>query len=201
MLVKAFSCALHGVDAITITIETSVHGKGLYYATVGLADTAVKESFERAECSILACGYRMPRTKIIINLAPADIKKTGTALELAMTLSILIASGQVIDKGKIKEYVILGEMGLDGSIQPIKGALSMAVQARKEGFKGLIVPEANAKEAGMVTKMPVFGVKHLKDVIAFLTGEKKLEPTTVNARKDFLATQFNFEFDFADVKG
>lgn len=201
MLVKVNSAAVYGVDAITIKIEVSSTGRGLHNIMVGLADSSVKESFARVDSAIINAGYKMPRTQIVVNLSPADIKKTGTGLELGIALGILAATEQIIDPAVLDDYFIVGELGLDGIIQPIKGALPMAIQARKEKVKGLIVPEANAQEAGMVNMLPVYPVNHLNEVVDFLNKKKTLEPVSVNVRESFFSSQYDFDIDFADVKG
>ncbi|MEP7376016.1 MAG: YifB family Mg chelatase-like AAA ATPase [Chitinophagaceae bacterium] len=201
MLVKVNSAAVHGVDAITITIEVSYTGRALHNVMVGLADNAVKESFARVDSAILNSGYKMPRTQIVVNLSPADVKKTGTGLELGIALGILAATEQIFDPAVLDDYFIVGELGLDGIIQPIKGALPMAIQARKEKVKGLIVPAANAIEAGMVNNLPVYAVNHLKEVVDFLNKTTKLEPISVNVRESFFSSQYDFDIDFSDVKG
>jgi magnesium chelatase family protein len=200
MLVKTYGSAVYGVEAITITIEVNVsNGQG--YFLVGLPDSAVKESLQRIETAIKTNGYSMPRTKLVVNMAPADIKKSGSAFDLPIAMGVLGSSGQLSQPELLAKYVIMGELSLDGSIQPIKGALPIAIQARKEGFEGLIVPEANAREAGMVNQLQVYGVKHINEVIQFLEGKEQLTPLQVNTREDFFNTQFEFEVDFADVKG
>lgn len=202
MLVKTFGSAVYGVNAITITIEVNWMETGTGYMLVGLPDNAVKESLQRVESTIKSIKCTMPRTRIVINLAPADIKKSGTPFDLPIAVGILAASEQLENYELIDKYVIMGELSLDGEIRPIKGALPIAIQARKEGFKGLIVPEANAKEAGMVNNLNVYGVKHIKEVIEFFeSGEQSLQPITVNTRDEFFHSQYEFEFDFADVKG
>ncbi len=200
MLVKTFGSAVYGVEAIAITIEVNVsNGQG--YTIVGLPDNAVKESLQRMESAIKTNTYEMPRTKIVVNMAPADIKKTGSAFDLPITLGVLGASEQLENADKLKDYVIMGELSLDGSIQPIKGALPIAIQARREGFKGLILPKANAREAGMVNNLVVYGVEHLNDIVAFFENEDALQPVIVNTRDEFFANQYEFDFDFTDVKG
>lgn len=200
MLVKTFGSAVYGVNAITITIEVNV-SNGQKFFMVGLPDSAVKESEQRIESALKTSGYFFPRTKVIVNLAPADIRKTGTAFDLPIAVSILGATEQVPNPEKLSEYVIMGELSLDGSIQPIKGALPIAIQARKENFKGLIVPKQNAREAGMVNNLNVYGVEHIRDVINFFENEDSLKPVVVNTREEFFHTQYDFEFDFSDVKG
>jgi magnesium chelatase family protein len=200
MLVKTFGSAVYGVNAISITVEVNVsNGKNFYL--VGLPDNAVKECEHRIDSALKNNRLFFPRTKVVVNLAPADIRKTGTAFDLPIALGILGASDQLINPEKLEQYVIMGELSLDGSILPIKGALPIAIQARKENFKGLIVPVQNAREAGMVNNLNVFGVGHIKDVIAFFKDESSLKPVEVNTREEFFNAQYNFEFDFSDVKG
>lgn len=201
MLVKTFGSAVYGVEAISITIEVNVSGGDLKYYIVGLPDNAVKESFQRIESAIKTNNLSFPRTKIVINLAPADIKKTGSAFDLPIAIGVLGASEQIAEPERLKDYVMMGELSLDGTIQPIKGALPIAIQARKEGFKGLIVPKANAREAGMVNNLAVYGVEHLNDVVQFFKDESSNKPVIVNTREEFFSNQYEFEFDFSDVKG
>jgi magnesium chelatase family protein len=200
MLVKTFGSAVYGVEAINITIEVNV-GEGQGYFLVGLPDGAVKESQQRIDSAIKANNYRMPRIKIVVNMAPADIKKSGSAFDLPIAVGILGASEQLENVERLKDYVMMGELSLDGAIQPIKGALPIAIQARKEGFKGLIVPKANAREAGLVNNLKVYGVTHLQEVIDFFVNEESLQPVEVNTREEFYNTQYQFELDFTDVKG
>ncbi len=202
MLVKTFGSAVYGVEAITITIEVNWMSTGKDPMIVGLPDNAVKESLQRIESTFKTNGYQMPRTKVVVNLAPADIKKSGTPFDLPIGLGILGASEQIKNHEALSNYVIMGELSLDGEIRSIKGALPIAIQARKEGFKGLIVPKMNAKEAGMVTNLKVYGVTHIKEVIEFFENDETgLEPTVVNTREEFFDSQYDFEIDFADVKG
>jgi magnesium chelatase family protein len=200
MLVKTFGSAVYGVEAINITIEVNV-SEGQGYFLVGLPDGAIKESQQRIDSAIKDNGFRMPRTKIVVNMAPADIKKSGSAFDLPIAIGILGASEQIENAEALKDYVIMGELSLDGAIQPIKGALPIAIQARKEGFKGLIVPKANEREAGMVNNLSVYGVTHLKEVIEFFEDETTLKPIEVNTREEFYNSQYQFELDFTDVKG
>lgn len=202
MLVKIFGSAVYGVEAISITIEVNWMATGTEYMIVGLPDNAVKESMQRVESTIKTNGFVMPRTRIVVNMAPADIKKSGSAFDLPIAIGVLAASEQIENHERLHEYVIMGELSLDGTIRPIKGALPIAIQARKEKFKGLFVPIENAREAGMVTNLDVYGVKHIKDVIGFFeTYGKNLEPVTVDTREEFFHSQYDFEIDFADVKG
>jgi magnesium chelatase family protein len=200
MLIKTYGSAVYGVEAITITIEVNV-SSGKFVSVVGLADNAVKESVERMESAIKTNGYHMPRIKVVINLAPADIKKSGTAFDLPITIATLAASEQFENTEKLSDYVIMGELSLDGTVRPIKGALPIAIQARKENFKGLFVPKENAREAAMVNNLNVYGVSHLNDVINFFADENSLQPTVVNTREEFAHAQSDFEIDFCDVKG
>lgn len=200
MLVKTFGSAVYGVEAITITIEVNV-SNGQNYFIVGLPDSAVKESLPRIESAIKTNNLHMPRTKLVINLAPADIRKSGTAFDLPIALGVLGASEQLDNAEKLSDYVIMGELSLDGSVKPIKGALPIAIQARKEGFKGLIVPKENAREAGMVNQLKVYAVNHLKEVIDFFKNENSLTPVVVNTREEFFDAQNEFDVDFNDVKG
>jgi magnesium chelatase family protein len=202
MLVKTFGSAVYGVEAITITVEVNWMETGTGYLIVGLPDNAVKESLQRIESTIKAIGLEMKRTRIVVNLAPADIKKSGTPFDLPIAVGILAATRQIKDPCAIEQYIIMGELSLDGEIRSIKGALPIGIQARKEGFKGLIVPKVNEKEAGMVNNLNVYGVNHIREVIDFFeSGEKNLQPVSVNTREEFFHSQSDFEIDFADVKG
>jgi len=202
MLVKTFGSAVYGVDAITITIEVNWLTTGKDPMIVGLPDNAVKESLHRVESTFKTNGYNMPRTKVVVNLAPADIKKSGTPFDLPIALGILAASKQIENAEALSNYVIMGELSLNGEIRSIKGALPISIQARKEGFKGLILPKMNAKEAAMVNNLAVYGVDNIKQVIDFFESEEKgLEPTVVNTREEFAHSQSDFEIDFVDVKG
>ncbi|HEY8687612.1 MAG TPA: YifB family Mg chelatase-like AAA ATPase [Chitinophagaceae bacterium] len=200
MLVKTYGSAVYGVEAITITVEVNV-SSGKFTSIVGLADNAVKESLERMESAIKTNGYHFPRTKVVVNLAPADIRKSGTAFDLPIAIGTLAASDQFENAEKLSEYVIMGELSLDGTIRPIKGALPIAIQARKENFKGLILPKQNAREAAMVNNLKVYGVEHITDVINFFIDENSLQPTIVNTREEFAHAQSDYEIDFCDVKG
>ena len=202
MLVKIYGSAVYGVEAISITIEVNWMATGTEYMIVGLPDNAVKESMQRVESTIKTNGFIMPRTRIVVNMAPADIKKSGSAFDLPIAIGVLAASEQIEKREELDRYVIMGELSLDGSIRPIKGALPIAIQARKEGFKGLFVPQVNAREAGMVNNLAVYGVTHIKEVIDFFETEgKNLQPVTVDTREEFFHSQYDFEIDFTDVKG
>lgn len=202
MLVKTFGSAVFGVDAITVAVEVNINNQGKSDAIiVGLPDSAIKESMLRVESAIKSNGYFMPRTRLIVNLAPADLRKSGTAFDLPIAIGTLAASDQISHAEKIEEYVIMGELSLDGEVRPIKGALPIAIQARKEGFKGLIVPKQNAREAAMVNNLCVLGVSHLNELIHFFEDEQSLTPVVVNTREEFAIAQSDFDIDFADVKG
>jgi magnesium chelatase family protein len=201
MLVKTFGSAVYGVEAISITIEVNVSGGDLKYFIVGLPDNAVKESIQRIESAIKTNHHYMPRTKIVVNMAPADIKKSGSAFDLPIAIGVMGASEQLGEPDRLKDYVIMGELSLDGTVQSIKGALPIAIQARREGFKGLIVPKANAREAAMVNQLKVYGVEHLNEVIKFFEDENTLQAIDVNTREEFFANQYEFDFDFNEVKG
>lgn len=199
MLVKTYGSAVYGVDALTITIEVSV-GSGTKYYVVGLPDNAVKESMFRVESAIRIAGYRMPRQKIVVNLAPADIRKEGSAYDLPIAMGILAASGQ-IESSALADYFLMGELSLDGGLQSIKGALPIAIQARNDHFKGLILPQNNAREAAIVGDISVYGMQTLSEVIDFFNGSEKPSPTTVDTQEEFLRQLDNYEQDFSDVKG
>jgi magnesium chelatase family protein len=199
MLVKTFGSAVHGIDAITITIEVTAT-KGIKFHIVGLPDSAIKESQQRIESALHENGYKLPGKKIIINMAPADIRKEGSAYDLPLAIGILAASEQ-IKADKIEQFVIMGELSLDGSLQPIKGVLPIAIKARAEGFEGLILPKQNAREAAVVDKLKIFGVESIKEVIDFFEGKCELEQTIVDTRKEFFENVMHADFDFSDVKG
>ncbi len=201
MLVKTYGSAVYGVDAVTITVEVNVDGKGQHYYIVGLPDNAVKESLQRVESALKSNEYYMPRTKLIVNLAPADIKKSGTAFDLPIAIGTLGATEQLPNPERLENFLIMGELSLDGSVRPIKGALPISIQARKEGFEGLIVPLANAREAAMVNNLKVYGVSHIKEVVDFFEDESSLKPILVNTREEFAYAQSDFDIDFSDVKG
>lgn len=200
MIVKTFGSAVQGVTAITITLEVNVFPKGTKFFIVGLPDNAVKESEKRIESTIISLGYRFPRFRTVVNMAPADIRKIGSAYDLPITLGIIAASGQAPGEA-LSQYIIMGELSLDGTIQPIKGALPMAIQARREGFKGMLLPLQNAREAAMVSELEVYGVSHIREVIQFLHAPQSLSPIHVDARQEFITAQQHFDVDFSDVKG
>ncbi len=199
MLVKTFGSAVVGVDAITITVEVNAD-RGFKFFMVGLPDNAVKESQHRIESALKNVGLKMPGKKLVVNMAPADIRKEGSAYDLTIAIGILAASGQM-KEDKIGDYVIMGELSLDGSLQPIKGALPISIQAKKEGFKGFILPKVNAKEAAVVDGLDVYGVDNIKEVIDYFNEETTLEKVEIDTRKEFYKNLNNVDFDFEDVKG
>ena len=199
MLGKTLGGAVHGVDALTITIEVSISG-GTHYFMVGLPDSAVKESLFRVESALGATGYRMPRQKMVVNLAPADIRKEGSAYDLPIAIAILAASNQIRGE-RLDEYLMMGELSLDGSLQSIKGALPISIQARNENLTGFILPKQNAREAAIVNDINIYGVETLSEVINFLSDDLKLTPTTVDIAQEFRQQISRYEHDFSDVKG
>lgn len=199
MLTKVYGSAVFGVEATTITVEVNID-KGVGYHLVGLPDNAIKESNYRIAAALQNNGYKIPGKKITLNMAPADMRKEGSAYDLTLALGILVASAQ-IKAETIEQYIIMGELSLDGSLQPIKGALPIAIKAREEGFTGFILPEQNAKEAAIVNDLVVYGVQNIKQVIDFFDKGIPLEPTLIDTRKEFYENLDNPEFDFADVKG
>ncbi len=199
MIVKTYGSCIYGVNAITITVEVNVD-TGVNFYLVGLPDSAVKESEQRIDSALKYFGYKIPGKKIIINMAPADIRKEGSAYDLTIALGILSASGQ-IKTPEIEKYIIMGELSLDGYVKPIKGVLPIAIEARKQGFKGIIIPKDNAREAAIVDDLIVYGVETIKDVIDFFNEGKSLEQTIVNTREEFYHSLNEYDFDFEDVKG
>lgn len=199
MLVKVYSAAVQGLSAIPVTIEVNA-SRGIKFFMVGLPDNAVKESHERIVAAIHNCGYRYPTKQIVVNLAPADIKKEGAGYDLPIAIGIL-AADEKIKSDRLNRFMMIGELSLDGSLQPIKGALPIAIKARGMGYEGLIVPEQNVREAAVVNKLSVYGVNNIKQVIRFLNEQDTLEPTIIDTRKIFYEQQNQFDYDFADVKG
>jgi magnesium chelatase family protein len=199
MLVKTYGSAVSGIHATTITIEVDV-AQGIKFFLVGLPDNAVKESEQRIRAALKNNGYRIPGKKITINMAPADIRKEGSAYDLPLAIGILAASQQIKSE-KVSDYLIMGELSLDGSLQPIKGALPIAVKAREAGFKGIILPKQNAREAAIVNNLEVLGVENIVEVINFFDGKQVIAPTLIDTRAEFLAGLNNNIADFSDVKG
>ncbi|MCB0661109.1 MAG: YifB family Mg chelatase-like AAA ATPase [Saprospiraceae bacterium] len=204
MLVKTFASAVHGVDARRITIEVSSGGQPVanknFYNVVGLPDNAVKEGFQRIEAAVKHIGKHFPRTKIVVNMAPANLRKEGSAYDLPIAIGVLAATDQV-NPERLSEFILMGELALDGSLRPVKGALPIAIQARKEGFKGLIVPKQNGKEAAIVNDIAVFGVENLKEAIEIVQGQGEHQPIEFDTRQVFYDLQSNYDVDFSDVKG
>lgn len=200
MLVKIYGSAIYGVTAQTITIEVSVDTPGVGYHLVGLPDNAIKESSYRISAALKNVGYKVPGKKITINMAPADLRKEGSAYDLSIALGILAASDQ-INSDTIADYIIMGELSLDGGLQPIKGVLPIAIKAREEGFKGFILPRQNTREAAIVSNLEVYGVENISEVIDFFNKGIPLERTEIDTRKEFQDKINYFPFDFSEVKG
>jgi magnesium chelatase family protein len=199
MLIKTFASAVHGIDATTITIETEI-SQGIKFYMVGLPDNAVKESQQRIESAMRLNKFKWPHKKVVINMAPADIRKEGSAYDLPLAIGILAANEQ-IKSDKVSRFLMVGELSLDGNLQPVKGALSIAIKARQEGFEGFILPKENAREAAVVDTLKVYGVESLREVIDFFNDELVLEQTIVNTREEFLTKVNECDVDFSDVKG
>lgn len=199
MLIKTYGSAVHGVNAITVTVETNMV-PGAKFFLVGLPDNAVKESQQRIEAAVRNNGFKIPGKKITVNMAPADIRKEGSAYDLPIAVGLLAASEQV-DATRVGDYLLMGELSLDGEVRPIKGALPIAIQARKEKFKGFILPKENAEEAAIVSDLEVYGVESLTEVVEFFDGRSALQRTEVNTREEFFENLSQFDTDFADVKG
>lgn len=199
MLVKTYCAAVNGLDVTTVTVEVSV-SRGVLYHLSGLADTAVKESHDRIVAALQNNGIKFPVADITVNMAPADLRKEGSSYDLPLAIGILAAIGK-IKPDMLSEYMIVGELGLDGMIQPVKGALPISIRARKEKFKGLIVPKQNVREAAVVNNLDVYGMESIMDVINFLNGEGDSQPTIVDTRREFYEHQSHFDLDFADVRG
>ncbi len=199
MLVKTYGAAIFGIDATIITVEVNI-SQGMKFFLVGLPDNAVKESQQRIDSALKSNNYQVPKKKIVINLAPADIRKEGSAYDLTMAMGILGAA-ELIDKTRLEEFVIMGELSLDGSIRTIKGALPIAIETRKQGFKGLFVPIENVNEAAVVDNLDVYGVSHINEVVQFFQGNSDLSPVNINTRELFYQNLNHYPFDFSDVKG
>jgi len=200
MLVKTYGSTLIGIDAITITVEVDV-GRGAKFYLVGLPDNAVKESQQRIYAALANNGYRWPGGRgITVNMAPADIKKEGSAYDLTIAIGALAASDQ-ISSDQVGNYLVMGELSLDGTLQPMKGALPIAIEAQKHGFKGFILPKQNAREAAIVDDLDVLGAENIQEVIDFFNGDKDIEPVIINTRDEFFSSLSQYEFDFSDVKG
>ena len=201
MLVKTYAAAVQGISATKITIEVSCT-KGIQFFLVGLPDSAVRESHERIISALQVNGFKFPRNRIVINMAPADIRKEGSAYDLPLAIGILAAAGEIgMNTMALEQYLLMGELSLDGSLQPIKGALPIAIKAREDGFKGIILPKQNVHEAAVVNKLDVYGVENITEVIHFFCGKNELIPTIVDTRAEFHLRQQQFDFDFSEVKG
>ena len=199
MLVKTFCAAVNGLEVTTVTIEVSMT-RGVLFHLTGLPDSTVKESRDRIAAALQNNGYKFPVADITINLSPADIRKEGSGYDLPLAIAIM-AANEKITSDHLHEYMIVGELGLDGKLQPIRGALPIAIRARKEKFKGLIVPKQNVREAAVVNQLEVYGMDNLCDVIHFFNGSEHFEPTVIDTRKVFYEQQSHLEIDFSDVRG
>ncbi len=199
MLVKTYGCAVFGIEATIVTVEVNI-SNGVNFFLVGLPDSAVKESQQRIQAALKNNGYKIPVKEITVNMAPADIRKEGSAYDMTIAMGILAASEQ-INPEKVSEYLIMGELSLDGSLQPLKGVLPIAIEARKHGLKGIILPKQNAREAAIVDGMDVYGVENIKEVIDFFNEEVELEKTIVDTREEFYNQLMSSDLDFKDVKG
>ncbi len=199
MLVKTYGSAVYGISATTVTVETNIN-PGVNFFLVGLPDSAVKESQQRIDAALKNNGYKIPGKSIVINMAPADIRKEGSAYDLTIAVGILAASGQILSN-RIGDYVIMGELSLDGGLQSIKGVLPIAIKAKAEKFKGIILPKQNAKEAAIVSGLDVYGVNNITEVIDFFNDKIKLEPLVIDTRDDFFSKLNDSDLDFSDVKG
>ncbi len=199
MLVKTYCAAVNGLEVTTVTVEVSM-SRGIQFHLTGLADTAVKESYDRIKAALTNNGFKMPSMDITINLSPADIKKEGSGYDLPLAIGIL-AANEKVESGELDKYMMVGELGLDGHLQPVRGALPIAIRARAEKFKGLIVPKQNIREAAVVNQLEVYGMETLMDVVQFLNGDTSYEPTIIDTRKEFFEQQDHYELDFSDVRG
>ena len=199
MLVKTYAAALQGISATIVTVEVNC-SKGIQYYLVGLPDVAVKESHERIVSALQESGYKFPRNRIVINMAPADIRKEGSSYDLPLAVGVL-AGAELISADRLSSFMLMGELSMDGSLKPIKGALPIAIKAREDGFKGFILPRQNAREAAVVGGLEVYGATSLKEVIDFIDGKSVMEPTVVDTRREFYDRQDVFDCDFSDVRG
>ena len=199
MLVKTFCAAVNGLEVTTVTVEVSMTSGSLFHLS-GLADAAVKESRDRIIAALKNNDIKLPVYDTTINLAPADLRKEGSGYDLPIAIGILAALGKV-KSDRLSQYILMGELGLDGRLQPIRGALPIAIKARKEEFKGLIVPRQNIREAAVVNKLDVYGMDNLLDVVRFLNGVEGFQPTVIDTRREFYEQQSKFDLDFADVRG
>ena len=199
MLVRTFASAVTGIDAVTVTIEVNV-SRGVRFFLVGLPDVAVKESQQRIESAIRSLGFHWPGKQVVINMAPADIRKEGSSYDLPLAIGVL-AADEKLTGHDLESYILIGELSLDGSLQPVKGVLPIALRAREEGFKGIIVPARNSREAAVVEGLDVYGMENLGDVLGFFNGLKKFEPVKVNLKEIFNGEANKYDVDFGDVRG
>jgi magnesium chelatase family protein len=199
MLVKTFGSAVYGISATTVTVEVNI-SDGINFFMVGLPDSAVKESQQRIDAALKNNGFKIPGKAVTINMAPADIRKEGSAYDLTIAVGILAASAD-INPQNIGDYIIMGELSLDGGLQPIKGVLPIALQAKKEGFKGMIIPKQNANEAAVVDGLDIYGPESIREVISFFNGKSKLEKIRISLEDEFYNKLCHSEVDFSDVKG
>ena len=202
MVSKIYSAALQGLDAMVVTVEVDNFegGNNPKFTIVGLPDSAVKESQERVQSALRVNGYKMPNKSVVVNLAPADVRKEGSGFDLPMAIGVMI-SYDLLTIEHAERFMFVGELGLDGTILPVKGVLPISIKARELGYEALFVPEENAREAAVVNKLKIYGVKHLNDIVGFFTGIHQIEPTIVNTREEFYAQLFSFPYDFDEVKG
>ncbi|MFQ9996142.1 MAG: YifB family Mg chelatase-like AAA ATPase, partial [Hoylesella buccalis] len=199
MLVKTYCAAVNGMEVTTVTIEVSLTN-GIMYHFTGLGDEAVKEGRSRIAAAMQFNGYKFPHADITVNMAPADLRKEGSSFDLPLAIAILAANGSIVSE-MLDQYMMVGELSLDGTLQAVKGALPIAIRARKEHFKGLIVPKQNVREAAVVNNLEVYGMDSMVDVVQFLTGAKSFEPTVIDTRKEFYEHQYRFDLDYSDVRG
>ena len=199
MLVKTYCAAVNGLEVTTVTVEVSM-SRGVQFHLTGLADTAVRESYDRIKAALVNNGFKMPMMEITVNMAPADIKKEGSGYDLPVAVGILAAAGNV-DSSRLSRFMMVGELGLDGRLQPVRGALPIAIRARADHYEGLIVPVQNVREAAVVNNVSIYGMETLLDVVNFFNGDTSYQPTVIDTRREFYEQQGQFDLDFSDVRG